>query len=200
MQSLSEDVIDFAAARAAMINSQLRTSGVNAEWVLARMRSVPREDHVPAHARAAAYTDRAIRLDDAHSLAAPVFYGMMLQEARPLPDDRVLIVSPAPGYLAELVRPLVASVEVLSPAEAVEPGDGSGDATLLLIDGAAEQIPPALAARLTADGRAVGGIIRNGVQRLANGRPAGGALAMQPILEMGIPPLPELAAPKGWRF
>lgn len=200
MQSLSEDVIDFAAARAAMINSQLRTSGVNAEWVLERMRAVPREAHVPPHARAAAYTDRAIRLDDTHSLAAPVFYGTMLQEARPLPDDSVLIVSPAPGYLAELVRPLVASVEVLPPAQAATPDDRPGKATLLLIDGAAEQIPPALAARLAANGRAVGGIIRNGVQRLANGRPAGGALVMQAIMEMGIPPLPELAAPKAWRF
>lgn len=199
MQSLSEDVIDFAAARQAMINSQLRTSGVNAEWVLARMRAVPREDHVPPHARAAAYTDRAIRLDDKHSLAAPVFYGIMLQEARPLPGDRVLIVSPAPGYLAELVRPLVATVDTLTPAEANAPG-GPDVVTLLLIDGAAEQIPAPLAARLAQNGRVVGGIIRNGVQRLAVGRPAAGSVAMQPIMEMGIPPLPELAAPKAWRF
>ena len=38
-------------ARKAMIDSQLRTSGVNAEFVLRRMAEVAREDFVPASAR-----------------------------------------------------------------------------------------------------------------------------------------------------
>ena len=44
----------YAAARRAMIDSQLRTSGVNEPWVLAAMARVPREDFVPEPARAAA--------------------------------------------------------------------------------------------------------------------------------------------------
>ena len=43
-----------------MIDSQLRTSGVNEPWVLAAMAGVAREDFVPAAARSAAYIDRAI--------------------------------------------------------------------------------------------------------------------------------------------
>ena len=39
--------IDHAAARRAMVDSQLRTSGVNARFVLERMLIVPREDFVP---------------------------------------------------------------------------------------------------------------------------------------------------------
>ena len=42
-------------ARRAMIDSQLRTSGVNAPWVLDRMRAVPREDFLPATAQGFAY-------------------------------------------------------------------------------------------------------------------------------------------------
>ena len=38
---------DYAAARKAMIDSQLRTSGVNETFVLDRMKAVPREDFVP---------------------------------------------------------------------------------------------------------------------------------------------------------
>ena len=38
---------DTARARRAMIDSQLRTSGVNEEYVLARMLAVPREDFLP---------------------------------------------------------------------------------------------------------------------------------------------------------
>ena len=68
-------VSDFTAARRAMIDSQLRTSGVNAPWVLARMNAVPREDFVPAAAREVAYTDRAVPLGDGRMLAAPLVHG-----------------------------------------------------------------------------------------------------------------------------
>jgi protein-L-isoaspartate(D-aspartate) O-methyltransferase len=50
---------DFAAARRAMIDSQLRVSGVTAGFVLARMAAVPREDFVPAAVRGQADADRA---------------------------------------------------------------------------------------------------------------------------------------------
>ena len=60
------------AARRAMIDSQLRTSGVNAEWVLRRMNEVPRERFVPDAAQGFAYIDRAIALGGGRFLAAPV--------------------------------------------------------------------------------------------------------------------------------
>ena len=45
---------DSYVARRAMIDSQLRTSGVNEEYVLARMFAVPREDFLPAEKAAQA--------------------------------------------------------------------------------------------------------------------------------------------------
>ena len=109
----------FTAARRAMIDSQLRTSGVTAEATIARMRSVPREDFVPAAMRDVAYVDRAVPLGDGRFLASPLVQGMMLQEAAPMPIDNALVVDCGSGYLAELVRPLVARLTVLTPAEAV---------------------------------------------------------------------------------
>ena len=186
-------------ARKAMIDSQLRTSGVNAEWVLRRMAAVAREDFVPESARGFAYIDRAIALGNGRFLAAPVVQGMMLQEVRPTAADKALLVDGGSGYLAELLRPLVGSLDVVTPEEAAAKSR-KDDFTLLVIDGAAERLPEALVRRLADDARVVTGLVDNGVTRLAIGRKAAGHVALLPLAELGIPALPEFAAPKGWSF
>ena len=187
------------AARRAMIDSQLRTSGVNAAWVLRRMDAVAREDFVPASARGHAYIDRAIALGNGRYLAAPVVQGMMLQEARPSAADKALLVDGGSGYLTELLRPLVGSLEIVGPEEALAKSR-KGDFTLLLIDGAVEQLPEALVRRLADGARVVTGRLESGVTRLAIGRRTAGEVALLPLAELGIPALPEFAAPKGWSF
>lgn len=187
------------AARKAMIDSQLRTSGVNAEWVLRRMGEVARERFVPEGARGFAYIDRAIALGGGRYLAAPVVQGMMLQEARPAQADKALLVDGGSGYLAELLRPLVGTLEAISPGEATAKSR-KGDFTLLLVDGAVDQLPETLVRRLADNARVVTGIVENGVTRLAIGRNAAGEVALLPLAELGIPVLPEFAAPKGWSF
>jgi protein-L-isoaspartate(D-aspartate) O-methyltransferase len=189
-----------AAARKAMIDSQLRTSGVNAEYVLARMGAVSREDFVSENARGIAYIDRAIPVGNGRFLAAPVVQGLMLQEARPTRADKALLVDGGSGYLAELLRPLVRSLEVLSPAEAVAASRKRGDFTLLMIDGAIEQLPEGLVQRLAEGASVVTGLVRNGLTRLATGRKAAGEVGLLPLAEIGIPVLPEFAAKKEWSF
>ncbi len=127
-------VPDTATARRAMIDSQLRTSGVNEEYVLARMLAVPREDFLPADKASVAYIDRAVMLGEAGHLAAPLFYGKLLLEAAPMPDDRVLLVGGGTGYLAALLRPLVAELTEITAAKALEM-TGSGNHTLIVFDG-----------------------------------------------------------------
>ncbi len=190
---------DFAAARRAMVDSQLRVSGVNEEWVLAAMGTTAREDFLPAAARGHAYIDRAIPLGDGHALPAPLVQGRMLTEAAPTAQDSVLIVSCGSDYLAELVRPLAGSVTVVSAADAAA-GKVSGEFSLLLIDGAAEQLPAALTDCLVDAGRVVTGLVERGVTRLAAGRKLAGTVALLPLAEIGIPVLAEFAAPKRWSF
>lgn len=190
---------DFAAARRAMVDSQLRVSGVNEEWVLSVMGTTAREQFVPAAARGHAYIDRAIPLGDGHALPAPLVQGRMLAEAAPTAQDDVLIVSCGSDYLAELVRPLARSVTVVSAADAAA-GAVSGEYSLLLVDGAAEQLPAALTDTLVDAGRVVTGLVERGVTRLAAGRKLAGSVALLPLAEIGIPVLAEFAAPKRWSF
>lgn len=187
------------AARRAMIDSQLRTSGVNEPWVLAAMASVPREDFVPEAARAAAYIDRAVPLGNGRYLAAPLFHARLLAEALPTAADNALLVGDGAGYLAALLRPLVGSLDAIGPADLATAGN-PGPYSLIVVDGAAEELPAALAARLVPDGRIVTGSVNRGVTRLATGCRVDDAIVLQPLAEMGIPVLAELAAPARWSF
>lgn len=186
------------AARRAMIDSQLRTSGVNEPWVLEAMNSVPREDFVPQNARAAAYTDRAVPLGNGRFLAAPLVHGRILAEAKPAPDDTALIVSASAGYLAALVRPLVRSIEAKDAGDVGKLKKGAY--SLVLIDGAIEELPADIAAALAEGGRIVSGLVERGVTRLAIGSKAAGTVAWLTLAEIGIPVLSEFAAPRRWSF
>lgn len=190
---------NFAAARRAMIDSQLRVSGVNEEWLLAAFAATPREDFVPEAARGHAYIDRAIPLGDGKALPPPLFHGRMLGEAAPQPRDRTLIVGCGSDYLAALIRSLVATLDVISAAEGADKSD-AGSYDLVLIDGAIEHLPAALAAALSENGRIVTGLLERGVTRLAIGRKVAGQVALLPLAEIGIPVLPEFALPQRWSF
>ncbi len=186
-------------ARRAMIDSQLRTSGVNEEYVLARMLAVPREDFLPADKASVAYIDRAVLLGEDGHLAAPLFYGKLLMEAAPAPDDRVLVVEGGTGYLAELLRPLVAELTSISAADAAHSANAGGY-SLIVIDGAIEQLPDSLAAQLADEGRIVSGLLLRQVTRLGSGRKVAGQVNLQPLEDLGIPVLHAFDAPKRWTF
>lgn len=188
-----------SAARHAMIVSQLRTSGVNEPWVLTAMAAVARENYVPEAMRAAAYIDRAIPLGNGRFLAAPVVHGKMLTEAAPRKADKALLVGDGEGYLAALLRPLVGSLDTVNPAEAATLA-GAGNYTLIVIDGAVEELPEGVCAALAEGGRIVTGLVVRGVARLAAGCKVAGAVSLLPLAELGIPALPEFAAPKRWSF
>lgn len=186
-------------ARRAMITSQLRTSGVNEPWVLEAMSKVAREDYVPEALREAAYIDRAIPLGNGRFLAAPLVHGMMLAEAEPVATDKALLIGDGAGYLAALLRPMVGSLDAVDPADAAGI-TGEGEYSLIVIDGAVEELPSSVGDRLAEEGRIIAGLIVRGVPRLAVGRKAAGTVALLPLAELGIPALPEFAAPKRWSF
>ncbi|WP_114521218.1 protein-L-isoaspartate O-methyltransferase [Altererythrobacter sp. ZODW24] len=191
---------DFTAARRAMIDSQLRVTGVNDPAVLARFLAVPREDHVPAGARSTCYMDRAAPLGGGRYLAAPLSHGLMLEEAAPVLGDKALLVDGGSGYLAELVRPMVGSLDIITPEEAAAKSRKKGDFTLLLVDGAVEELSEELIRRIADNGRVVTGMIRNGVTHLAVGRKAAGKVTLVPLAEVGFPRMAQFDKPAGWSF
>ncbi|WP_394730273.1 protein-L-isoaspartate O-methyltransferase [Altererythrobacter sp. GH1-8] len=183
-----------------MIDSQLRTSGINDPWVLARMAAVPREDFVPDAQRDFAYMDRAVPVGDGEYLAAPVVHGMMLTESAPRRDDRVLVVESGTGYLAELLRPLVESLETRSADEIAGSKSARKTFSLILVDGAIEELGDGLAKRLEEGGRIVTGLNQRSVTRLAVGRKIAGSVTLQPVADIGIPVLRAFAKAKSWSF
>lgn len=197
-QSILSQHDALGAARRAMIDSQLRVSGINQDWLLAAISRVPREDYVPVQARGHAYIDRAIPLDGDHALPAPLVQAMLLAEAKPQPDDKVLVISQS-GYLSALVEPLVQSVETVDAAGAVAL-QSLPTFSLVLFDGAIETLPDNLVAALLDGGRIVTGLVLRGVTRLAAGSKSGGAVDLNPLAEVGIPVLGEFAAPQVWSF
>jgi protein-L-isoaspartate(D-aspartate) O-methyltransferase len=189
---------DLSTARRAMIDSQLRVSGINQDWLLAAMARVPREEYVPASARGHAYIDRAIPLSHSHALPAPLVQAMLLAEAAPQADDTVLVISQS-GYLSALVEPLVQSVETVDAAGALSL-QSKTRFSLILIDGAIEALPGNLVGALRGGSRVVTGLVLRGVTRVASGVESGGKVELNPLAEVGIPVLSEFAAPKAWSF
>jgi len=196
MTVLSEPALDAAAARRAMIDSQLRPSGVNDPRVLARFADVAREAFVPVASRAVAYVDRAVPLGNGLFLAPALTHGQMLVEAAPRPEDRALMIDGGTGYLATLLKPMVGSLDVIAPG-----GKPRGkDYTLLLIDGAIEEFPAILSAALADEGRVVTGLIERGVSRLAVGRKAAGTVGLLTLGEADFAPLAAYARARKWSF
>lgn len=206
-----------AALRRAMIDGQLRVSGVNDAGILEAMDALPREDFVPAERRAVAYADRAQPLGDGRVLAPPLTHGQMLLEARPTPADKALLIGGGTGYLAALVAPMVGSLDVvesnaaLAASAPIQPGRwtigplaaGAADGapySLVLIDGAIEQLPEALVEQMAEDGRIVTGLVDRGVTRLAVGRKAAGRVGFLAVGDADFAVLDELKTPRRWRF
>jgi protein-L-isoaspartate(D-aspartate) O-methyltransferase len=195
-----DETTGTATARKAMIDSQLRTSGVNEEFALARMNAVPREDFLPEDKASLAYIDRSIAIDaDAH-LASPLFYGKLLLEAAPSSSDRVLVVEGGTGYLTELLRPLVGDIATISAKDAAGGTALDGTYSLIVVDGAVESLSQGLVDALEEEGRIVSGLLLRGVTRLAAGRKIVGHLSLEPVEDLGIPVLHAFDQPKGWTF
>jgi len=186
---------EMLTARRAMIDSQLRVTGVNSPTILAAFAKVPREDFVPAERRAVAYADRAVPLGDGTALSPALTYGQMLEAAELAKADTVLVIS-ANGYLAALAAELAGSVTSAAKLAAAQGGPFS----VILIDGAAEVLPDSLAGLLADDGRVVTGLVDRKVTRLALARKAMGKVVPTALGEADFAVLPEFAAPKSWSF
>src|SRR5881409_1570397 len=109
---------DFAAARAAMVESQLRPQGVSDPAVVQAMATVPREQFLPDHSRPLAYVDRAVALGAGRFLAAPTAIGQLLTQMMPERGQRALVVGGGTGYSAALLAAMgLAVVAVESSPE-----------------------------------------------------------------------------------
>ena len=201
----------FDAMRAAMIDRQLQTAGVNDPAVLAVLRQVPRERFVPTARRNLAYTDAPIELVPGRWLMEPMSFGLLVNHAKVVHGDRVLIVGAATGYSAAVLSLLAGTVTTVETDEAliatarangvtVQSGplvDGwpvAAPYDLILIDGAVATVPDALLGQLAEGGRLAAVIVGDdGVGRVTIGTYAAGHFSGTSFIEAGVHLLPGFA-------
>ena len=191
---------DYAAARSAMVDSQLRPQGVTDRAVLTAMGSVAREDFAPPDVRPLAYADRSLALGGGRFLPPPAFLGQLLTQMAPAPGERALVVGAGSGYSAAVLTHIgceVATVEGV-PELAARKDGASYD--LILIDGAVEYIPEAFIEQLAEAGRLGAALVDRGVSRLIVGRKAGGAFGYFSIGDAEVAVLPGFSRPRAFTF
>ena len=208
---------DFALARRAMVDSQLRPEAVTDRGVLAAMGSVARERFVPQSARAMAYFDRPLRIAEGRSMMPPTAIGRLLSEAGPQAGEKALVVGSGTGYSAALLKAIGLEVIALESDESLAAGAREagvdaivGDLTkgaaksapfdLILLDGAVEEVPTEIIKQLAPNGRLVGAILDRGIARLVIGRAAGDSLGLRSIADADVDPLPGFERPRAFTF
>jgi protein-L-isoaspartate(D-aspartate) O-methyltransferase len=215
--TVQSPIPDYARARAAMVESQLRPEGVTDPTVLAAMGEIARETFVPDEARPLAYIDRAIPLGGGRFLPAPAVLGVLLTQMMTEAGQRALVVGAGTGYSVAVLAAMGLNVVGLETTadlagrarelgiDVVEGPMERGYAKnapydRILIDGAVDHIPDAIVAQLADGGRLGTALIDRGVTRLVVGRKAGGAFGFLTVSDAGSPALPGFERPKTFTF
>jgi protein-L-isoaspartate(D-aspartate) O-methyltransferase len=107
--------MNIEQARFNMIEQQIRPWDVLDQQVLDLLIRIPREEFVPSHLRALAFTDTALPLGKGVKMMEPKLEGRLLQALAIQPTDKALEIGSGSGYLTALLAGLarkVVSVEI----------------------------------------------------------------------------------------
>jgi len=207
---------DFAAARRAMVDSQVRPSDVTRFPIIKAMLEIAREAFVPPLMQEVAYSDVPIRLTpqaDRTILDARTF-GKMLDAVNIQPDELVLDIGAGFGYSAavigKLAEAVVAVEEIPEIAEVAETrlitqgvdnvlvtvaplckGDPRfGPYDVVVLEGAIERLPESICPQLKEGGRIVALVRDNVLCRCRLGTKSGQVIHWRNIFDSGAPTLP----------
>jgi protein-L-isoaspartate(D-aspartate) O-methyltransferase len=207
----------FEAARAHMIESQLRPNKVTDARILAAFAQIRRELFVPEQLRSVAYVDEDLPLGGGRYLIEPMVAARLLQAVAVEGTDTALVVGAGAGYEAALLGLLaravigleddaqlarraratlvdhrIASVKVVE-GRLSEGCRASAPYDVILFAGATAEIPQPVVAQLAEGGR-LAAVVRSegGVGRATLATRTGGVLARRVIFDAATPLLPEL--------
>ncbi len=221
-------MIDFAAARRMMVDSQVRTGDVTDQRIPAGMLDLPRERFVPPDNAALSYLDFDVPVSRSpgvgRRLLKPMVLAKMVQAAEVRPADHVLDVGCATGYSSALLARLAATVVALEEDPALAKlADANlrefapGRATLvtgplpdgwpkrapydvIFLNGVTEIAPHDLCGQLKDQGRLVALVGRGPSCRAMLYRCSGGDVSGRPLFDAAGPMLPDFAAPAQFVF
>ena len=218
--------MDFAAARALMVDGQVRPNKVNDPRIIAAMRALPRERFVPAAQASLAYSDEDVKLGGGRVLLEPMVIGRLVQIATVREGERVLVVASGPGYGAALLAACGADVTaveqdpaLLAMARAVLPQVAPGVKLMegpvaegwkagapydvILVEGAVPEIPEGLAGQLRGEGGRMLAVLKPAGrmgQAVLCTRVGGGRMNPAPVFDCATPVLPMLQREPGFVF
>jgi protein-L-isoaspartate(D-aspartate) O-methyltransferase len=101
---------NLAAARALMVEAQVRTNDVTDLRIIEAMSRLPRERFVPADKRHLAYSDAFVPLSADRSMLDPRGFAKLAQLAEMTEQDRVLDVACGMGYSAAVFATMAREV------------------------------------------------------------------------------------------
>jgi protein-L-isoaspartate(D-aspartate) O-methyltransferase len=211
--------MDFEAARLHMVASQVRPNKVTDPRILEAMRRIPRERFVPPSVLALAYADEDVPLGSGRYLTEPMVIARLVQAASARTGERALVVAAGPGYGAALLAAcgaqvialeedagLAAEARTVLPAAAPSVTLVTGPLNagwkpgapyeIVLIDGAAEEIPQALIDQVKSEGGRIVAVraFPGRVSHAAIGEVVAAAdiarVAWQPLFDCATPVLP----------
>ena len=219
-------MVDFEHARMAMVDNQLRTSGVTDRRILSAMGEVPREAFVPEARQSLAYIDEAHVLPGpaGRAIPAPAPFARLLQLAEIDASDSVLDVGTGSGYSAAVLAKLAGSVAALESDTALVAAarenlaqvgaenvavvqgalfDGAPNHApfdVILLEGAVTRVPDSLLSQLKEGGRLVA-LVNSGAAPVANVFVRrGDEFAPRVEFNANMPPLTREAAPEAFVF
>lgn len=221
LQSAQLDAAEAADLRERMVKSQLQTVGLFNPDLIAAFEHTPREAHIPATMAGLAYSDAALEVAPGRFLLEPMALALLLEHARLTAADNVLIVGAATGYSAAVVAAAGARVTALEDNALLLPllhqaaaaagygvvegplAEGWAAAapySLILFEGAIEQVPALIAGQLAPSGRVAAVVRQDGVGHAKAGALVAGQIVAPAFLEVAARPLPGFARPRAFAF
>ena len=218
-------MIDHAAARRNMVTGQIMTNRVTDERLIDAMAEIPRERFVPHAKRGVAYVDEDVEIASGRYLMEPMVLARLLQEADITANDMVLDVGCGTGYASAVMARLAATVIALDVDEALaaeaesalsvvgadnaivvtgplaEGYEQQAPYDVILVGGAVDHLPQAVADQLAEAGRIVG-VVREpgGLGQATLWARHRGALSSRSLFEATLPPLPGISRPISFEF
>ena len=219
------DAALFAAARIHMVDSQVRPNRVSDGRIIAAMRSLPREEFLPAAQRHLAYIDEDVPLPGGRVMMEAMVTARLLNLASPRAGERALVIAAGTGYAAAILAACglrvtaleqdAALLEIARPALAAHaPGvslvsgplaagwEAGAPYDLIVIDGAVPALPAALAAQIQRDGGRLVGIVaeRSGKSTAVIAEPSDAGLSQRAAFDCMVPVIPSMKPAPAFAF
>lgn len=110
---------DFAAARRAMVEGQVRTNDVTDARLVAAMRDIPREKFMPRGKAASAYADLYVEVAPGRSLLRPRDFSKLVQALEVGERDLVLDLACGYGYSSAVLARMAETVVAVEDSDAL---------------------------------------------------------------------------------